>query len=302
MRTRSLIKRRRNAKQGDEALRETGVFPSDVRVDDEGGRDGKPAPMASEVLLKERTPVVDDEVTTESFRLRMQRASKLRRDGKSWHREWEAIEQEVFDASRKAAAALADLGVTQVDLHDGYVAEVSLSAAALVDHAHELFQRAPKVQHVRLTGYKPCAERVLALDILPLLRSLGLRGNGIDDEDLVRLVQTPSLSGLYWLDLADNDITERGLFSLAETDCLYQLVYVGLTGNPCASPLDRAVEDGGDVLDADTTELGVRLEAASPGRSLAWVHAPVRFGRLFPPTPADASALAERVLRMTPAR
>jgi len=171
---------------------------------------------------------------------------------------------------------------SQVRYVRGFVASVVTTAAGFVQYGAWLLQRAPVV-YVQLEDVLPSLDALVACPALAGLRALSVCGQGLDDDALRRLVQSPFLASgaLWWLELGDNAIGMRGLDHLA-TAGLSKLRYAGLRGNP-VDPHETAGVYGHLIQDVALPPEGEVLEAKHG--PLRWLHFPTHSMRDYPPDP-----------------
>lgn len=221
-------------------------------------------------------------------RMREYRLARARR-ASDWPEQWLAIEEE-YRARRLRACSLLGDWVASVALHDGHVAEVVLSARALIERGSELLTRAPWVRHLHVTSYAEVGPALFACPSLRGMQSLGLRAGGLGDDDIDALTASPLVDGLRWLDLAYNRLGHRSLERLASCPVLSRLEYLGFEGNAVESPVDQFGTDAmdGAIVDTNSTAAGRALERLA-GRTLRWLRAPDHFPYSYPPTPIDVA-------------
>ena len=231
-------------------------------------------------------------------RMRSFRLARSRRDS-DWAEQWLALEDE-YERCREQARALLGDWVADVDLHDGHVAEVELSARAFVERGSELLARAPWVRHLHLSDYAEIGPSLFECPHLRGMQSLGLPEQGLTDQDVDALVASPHVDGLRWLELSGNRLGRRAFEALATCTSLVRLEYVGLDDNESESPIDDVGTDpiDGTVISTTRTAVGRALERLA-GRTLAWLHAPERFPNPYPPSPLDVAFSAARSLGRT---
>jgi len=217
------------------------------------------------------------------------RLARLRRSS-DWAEQWLAIEDE-YEARCQRARSLLGEGVEDVALHDGHVAEVVLTARALVDRGRELFAQAPWIRHLHVTNYAGVGRSLFSSPLLRGIQSLGLRAQALEDEDVEAMVESPHLDGLRWLDLSHNKLSERSFLTLATCPTMVHLEYLGLDGNVSESPVDRMATDplDGAIVHTTRTQAGRALEEQIG--ELKWLHAPSRFPYSYPPTPLDVAKM-----------
>jgi len=177
------------------------------------------------------------------------------------------------------AAAIAPW-VHGYELHRGFVELVTLPARAFLDHAPELFARAP-IQHLTLTSLSGAAAELFASPHLARIRSLDLGQCGLGDADAERLAGSPHLGALRWLSLALNRVDRDGVEALAASPHLPELRWAGFFGNP-ADPGEQYAHDQGFIVESWLPPLGEELEARH-GR-LRWLHHEARRTTDLPPS------------------
>lgn len=166
------------------------------------------------------------------------------------------------------AGLVAEL-VTRFRFDRGFVENVTLDAAAFLERAQVLFSETP-IRHLDLTGVAAVASTLFLSPHLQRIRSLDLSRNGLTDEHLMMLADSPVLGSLRWLSLADNAIGPLGAQALARSPLSAQLVYVAFHGNPF-EPNERYSYDSGAVVDSWMPDDGMELESAV-GRELPWLR------------------------------
>ena len=164
--------------------------------------------------------------------------------------------------------------------HRGFVAEVTLTARALLDHAPQLFAAAP-IQHLNLTGTSGLEAELFGSPHLARIRSLRLNQCGLDDDALRLLADSPHLGELRWLSLLFNRIGLPGAEALAASKRLPRLAYVDFTGNP-VDPGRQFATDQGVVADSWLPEEGELLdEKYGP---IPWLHYEAKTMADLPPS------------------
>ncbi|MEM9462650.1 MAG: hypothetical protein AAGF11_51355 [Myxococcota bacterium] len=219
------------------------------------------------------------------------RAARLAREARkpNWAKLRKALRPELEQKRDDALTLLGD-GVSAVDLHDGRVAELVVPARSFMDHGARLLERAPWVRHLHITDYREVGPSLFEASVFRGIQSLGLVRQGLTDDDIVVMAQSPHIGSLRWLDLSGNRLTGRAHETIACSSSLARLAYLGLDDNASPSPVDRASSDvfDGAIVETWTTEAGRSLERKAR-RRLAWLHAPERFSRSYPPTPLDVA-------------
>lgn len=148
------------------------------------------------------------------------------------------------------------------ELRRGFVEHVTLPARDFLVKAETLFAAAP-IRHLTVTDARPVLAMLLASPHLDRMRSLGLAGNGLDDQAIAALARSPHVRDLRWLDLSKNKITRAGLDELATSTELARLRFLLILHNPCTDPTPRPpIKDGwADWPDPSIPELGRELIA-----------------------------------------
>lgn len=129
----------------------------------------------------------------------------------------------------------------------GFPEEIGIDAADFLERAPELYRRAP-VLHLNLRGVLPVLEQFFASPYLSQIRSMWMVRQGFGDEEAAVIARSPYLGELEWMDLGANSIGAAGLESLAASDRLPRLGYLGIMGNAIDDPTPRFA----DEYDADT--------------------------------------------------
>ena len=125
----------------------------------------------------------------------------------------------------------------------GLVAGVTLTGETFIQRAGELVKVAPIVH---LTLQPPIDLKALArVPELGQMTTLAVRGGGpwLDDASAEALAASPYVAGLRGLLLANGAITAPGLAALRSSPHLTDIVYILLTGNPCARLLEKHNDD-----------------------------------------------------------
>ncbi len=117
----------------------------------------------------------------------------------------------------------------------GFVEQVSATAAWLLDHAPDVFARAP-VLDLRVTELEGHEEAFFDAPWLSRIRALWLAENALGDAGARRIAASPFLERIRLLDLAFNGIGEDGLDALATSKTLPSLRVVLLRGNRVPDP------------------------------------------------------------------
>jgi len=129
--------------------------------------------------------------------------------------------------------------------HLGLVAEVWVPGEKFASVAKKLFQLAP-VQHVNITAQLGSLAEILGCSELRKLTSFSISNHGanVADRGANAVAGCAHLSGLRWLGLAYDEITQAGVEALAASPFLAKLAYLSLDGNPC-NPIPRVSDYDG---------------------------------------------------------
>jgi len=152
--------------------------------------------------------------------------------------------------------------------HRGFVDFVRLGAAQFLEVAQTLFETAP-IQHLDLYDIEDAAHQLRNCHYLTKVRSLSLRGCGLNDTNISFLAASEHLGRLRWLSLEDNQIGFKGAETLAASKTLNELRYVDLTGNEI-EPCEQYSHDQGVIVDKWLPESGQRLEQLHG--PIPWLH------------------------------
>lgn len=129
----------------------------------------------------------------------------------------------------------------------GFVGLVRLSAARFLSMAPALYAKAP-ILHLELTDAKPVFAELCQSPHLSRIRSLDLAECGLTDAEMNPLAACPHLGELRWLSLAFNQIDTFGAGVLAASKMFPKLRFVRLAGN-LANPCERVADDTGIIVD-----------------------------------------------------
>ena len=133
--------------------------------------------------------------------------------------------------------------VTGWEFRRGMIEAISLDSRQFLDHAPELFQRAP-IRRVRLLEGGSSFAEVMQSPLMSRIRELDLCGAYLGNGGPNLLARSPHLRHLEMLDLGFNDLTDRGLESLAQLPALENLRRLHLNDNSrIATPGVRALSD-----------------------------------------------------------
>lgn len=209
-------------------------------------------------------------------------ATHKRRAGQSWHEEMRLINQLLGAHAARWTPAL-PVAVASMRFYRGFVefvaAPIGVLAGALDAIAHVV-----PLRHANVTNAHNRCNALTRAPGFDRLVSLSLADNQLDDDD-ARVVAGFPRGRVRWLDLSNNRIGAPGLDALAASPALRQVDFVDLMGNPCGDPVDHAIFDGSELVDAHPTPLGAALEDVHG--PIAWLHAPLRHPRHWPPERGD---------------
>lgn len=172
---------------------------------------------------------------------------------------------------------------SEVRFDRGFAVSAVVEASAFVQYGQWLLQQAPIV-HIELRGVLPQLDAIVACPALAGVKALSLHGQGLDDDALVRLLASPHLGQLWWLELGSNSIGMKGADALAAAG-LAGLRYAGFRGNPI-DPHETAGVDGQSIQDVALPPEGEALEGKHG--FLPWLHYPTTSMLDFPPNPHRA--------------
>lgn len=165
--------------------------------------------------------------------------------------------------------------VTRTDFFRGFVDLVETPAPAFLAFSDELFAAAP-IRHVSFTGAHGWVDRLATSPALSRLATIVFEDNQLDDADVAILAASDHLGSLQWLSLNGNQISIRGLETIASSP-LRDLDYVSVKFNPCEDPVDSPAWDPlvpSMMADIQPSSLGQDLERRfGPQR---WLHSPER--------------------------
>jgi hypothetical protein len=126
-------------------------------------------------------------------------------------------------------------GPPKVAFGRGFVEQVSAAAAWLLDHAPDVFARAP-VLDLRVTDLAGHEEAFFDAPWLSRIRALWLAENKLGDHGAECIASSPFLARVRLLDLGFNGIGADGLDALATSPKLPSLRFVHLRGNRAPDP------------------------------------------------------------------
>jgi len=169
----------------------------------------------------------------------------------------------------------------------GFVEKVVVDARQYLDHADELYRRAP-IRHLVLSEVGDLVAEVARDPHLAQLVSLTLDNSTgkrpIGDAGLAAVAVSPHLRNLKTLGIPHQGIGAAGLEALCASKVLPSLIYINMVGNKFDDPIEGFGTDWatgrGEVNGTYLPPFGRELEARFG--ELAWLHAPSRL-RHFPP-------------------
>lgn len=173
----------------------------------------------------------------------------------------------------------------------GFVEEVVVDARRYLDHADEIYRRAP-VRHLVLSEVGDLVTEIARDPHLAQLASLSLdntyRKHPIGDAGLAAIASSPHLCKLQVLNVSLQDIGMAGLEALCASKALPALIYVNLVSNRFEDPVEGF---GVDWMTGRIVPDGIYLppfgrEVEAKFGELAWLHAPSRL-RHYPPDKAE---------------
>ena len=151
-------------------------------------------------------------------------------------------------------------GVQWCSFRRGFVEEISLTDRQLIQHAAELFRRTP-VTDVHLQSDGRRLDALPELADLPYTFFLDLSAQGLGDDGVARLADTPMLERAHGLNLGSTFMGDDGLEALAHSPFLIALCELYLNDNPITdagirqlvlSPFVERLE----ILDVRATQVG----------------------------------------------
>jgi len=131
----------------------------------------------------------------------------------------------------------------------GFIARVTVDAAAFLARATELYRQAPITELV-VSGAKSGLRDLLASPRMKRIRVLVLSDQKLANEDMALLAASPNLDNLLYLDLSKNPIDGAGLETLVKSAKLPRLRIISAVGtkdDPATQPVYDS--EGGWVAD-----------------------------------------------------
>ena len=166
----------------------------------------------------------------------------------------------------------------------GFVDRIVIDARTYVDHADELYRRAP-IRQLVLTGVGDIAETIARDSRLSRITWLTIDGKPtVGDRGLGAITGSPHVRTLRVLSASCQEITIGGLEALCASKQLPALVYANLVGNFFEDPIEGY---GTDWVTSRIVPESIRLSAFGKQLEqkygeLPWLHGPSRL-RHFPP-------------------
>jgi hypothetical protein len=173
-----------------------------------------------------------------------------------------------------------EAGMRNAEFHRGFIEAITISETNLTDYSERIFAESP-IRHLDIVDLQDpvILERVvIVLDggrYLDHMVSLRIDGQNLRDEH-VEYLNRPSLSGLRWLSVANNDIGQEGARTLTQRH-LARLAFVDLHGNPF-DPVERLTFDQGIVVDRSSAHVPKDFP------TVPWLERRVFSGLLFQPS------------------
>ena len=166
----------------------------------------------------------------------------------------------------------------------GFVDRIIVDARTYIDHAAELYRRAP-IRQLVLTSVGDVVETIARDSRLSRISWLSVDGKPtIGDSGLATIAASPHLSNLKVLAVSHQGIGIAGLEALCASKQLPALVYANVVGNRFEDPIEGY---GTDWMTGRIVADGIYLspfgkELERKYGELAWLHGPSQL-RHFPP-------------------
>jgi hypothetical protein len=185
----------------------------------------------------------------------------------------------LLDHKKEWLAWSGDAGIRNSEFHRGFVEAITVTETYLTMNREEIFAQSP-IRHLDIVELDPDLLEVVVVLLdggryLDRMVSLRLDGQGLRDEH-VELLNRPSLSGLRWLSLANNDIGQEGALTLTQRH-LKRLEFVDLHGNPF-DPVEQLTFDQGIVVERSSAHVPEDFP------KVPWLERRVVSGLLFQPS------------------
>jgi hypothetical protein len=129
-------------------------------------------------------------------------------------------------------AELTALGAADCVYSAGFIEGITIEASTFLANGRAIFETTP-LRFARLLGAAPIFDDLMASGLLARLLWIDLRGQGLRDGHVEKLV---GLGQLRALSLEGNAITDEGVAMVWKA--LEDLRYCGLHGNPCAPVIE----------------------------------------------------------------
>ena len=133
-------------------------------------------------------------------------------------------------------------GVKWVGLLRGFAEHVKMTARDFLDHAAELYARAP-ILHLDLFDVAPHSDELFQSPLLARIVSLDITRANLYDAEVRALAASPHLGRLRWLDLSRNHICQAGLEALCASKGLPALRYLMFADNVASDPTPKFVDE-----------------------------------------------------------
>jgi uncharacterized protein (TIGR02996 family) len=178
----------------------------------------------------------------------------------------------LVEHDKRVLQPLKKYSLHHIDVARGFVESIRIDAPTLLKHASEIVSLIPGLCSMTIRKAKPHWKKLLSLPELKHVPSLTFRAAGIDDEQLIQLLNCKHLTNLVELDLSNNSITSKGACAIAECENLPNLQSLSLTRNPirsvglnaiCRSPLRRSLTKL-HVQECDINNIDRRLKQPLP--------------------------------------
>ncbi len=163
--------------------------------------------------------------------------------------------------------------VRNAEFWRGFVEMATVSAQSFIASGERLVTMAP-IQHLDVHPWGGVdARRFCGMQALARMKSLVLASNGLRDDFLEALVQSPYVANLRYISLRSNGFTKKGVRLLAESANFPSLRWVDLSNTDFpASDTVFVFEDGSVSLPIVADE--AREIEAEIGRRVPWLHYP----------------------------
>jgi uncharacterized protein (TIGR02996 family) len=126
---------------------------------------------------------------------------------------------------------LREMGAKDVELWRGFVEQIEIRAADLLQHVDDIFAEAPLLRGLKISQVGGWMHDLSNLVQLEQIELLNLQFNRLGDSGVTRLTDSPHIHGLRHLQLSGNMLSERGVLQLSSTMRLAKLVSLELSFN-----------------------------------------------------------------------